>query len=149
MKKLILALVCFALVHSARSADKKSEALIKSHQGVWKPIAASLNGQRLPKEELDKITVTIQGDNYLVTVEGEDHDDKGTFTVDTGVKPHTMTIKSHEGPNKGKTFLAIFEHKHSDAMRVCYDLSGKEFPKEFRTKKGSSYYVVGYRRKKE
>jgi uncharacterized protein (TIGR03067 family) len=149
MKKLIVAVACLALIHSARSADKKSKALTGTHQGVWKPIAATMNGQRLPKAELDKITVTIKGNEYVVTVVGEDHDDQGTFTVDNSVKPHRMTIKSHAGPNKGKTFLAIFEHKHGDAMRVCYDLSGKEFPKVFRTKKGSPYYAVGYRRQKD
>ncbi len=57
-----------------------------------------------------------------------------------------MTIKSESGPSKGKTILAVFEHKHKDAMRVCYDLSGKQFPKVWRTRKGSPLYAVGYRR---
>jgi hypothetical protein len=32
-------------------------------------------------------------------------------------------------------------------MRVCYDLSGKAFPKEFKAPKDSELYLVGYRRK--
>ena len=43
-------------------------------------------------------------------MEGEDHDDRGTFTVDTSVKPHKKVIKSESGLNKGKTIYAIFEH---------------------------------------
>jgi hypothetical protein len=57
-----------------------------------------------------------------------------------------MTIKSNEGPNKGKTFLAIFEMKDAVSMRVCYDLSGKSFPAEFKAPTGTSLYLVGYRR---
>jgi hypothetical protein len=57
-----------------------------------------------------------------------------------------MTIKSTAGPNKGKTFLAIYEIKNADAMRVCYDLSGRAFPKEFKAPKDSELYLVGYRR---
>jgi hypothetical protein len=33
-------------------------------------------------------------------------------------------------------------------MRVCYDLSGRAFPKEFKAPKGSDLYVAGYRRQK-
>ena len=57
-----------------------------------------------------------------------------------------MTIKSEEGPNKGKTFLAIYEMKDEVSMRVCYDPSGKEFPTEFKPPTGSKRYLVGYRR---
>lgn len=149
MKAFTVLLLSFLLTAASRAAEKSDNDLVKLHQGVWKPIAASLNGKRLPKPALDKITLKIDGTNYVVTVEGEDHDDRGTFSVDTGVKPHKMIIKSTAGPNKGKTIYAIFEHKHKDAMRVAYDLSGKDYPTTWYTKKGSPYYVAGYRRKKE
>jgi hypothetical protein len=35
------------------------------------------------------------------------------------------------------------------SMRVCYDLPGKEFPKDFKAPKGTQLYAVGYRRQKE
>lgn len=149
MKLTQLLIVIFFCVHSLSAADKAKKDPVERHQGVWRPIAASMNGRRLPKEVLDKITLKIDGNKYVVTVEGEDHDDRGTFTVDTSVKPHKMVIESDSGPNKGKTIYAIFEHKHKDAMRVAYDLSGKGYPKTWYTKKGSPYYVAGYRRKKE
>jgi uncharacterized protein (TIGR03067 family) len=58
-----------------------------------------------------------------------------------------MTIKSTEGPNKGQTFLAIYEMKDAGSLRVCYDLSGTDFPKEFKAPKGTRLYLVGYRRR--
>jgi uncharacterized protein (TIGR03067 family) len=59
-----------------------------------------------------------------------------------------MTITSTNGPNRGKTFLAIYEMKDAGSLRVCYDLSGTDFPKEFKAPKGTSLHLVGYRRQK-
>ena len=114
--------------------------------GRWKPIAAVLGGVRLPKAELDKITLTLAGADYEVVVEGETKIDKGTCTVDATTYPKRMTIKGTTGPNAGKTILAIFEMKNAGAMRVCYDLSGAEFPKEFIAPKGTQLYLAGYRK---
>ncbi|PAY19778.1 hypothetical protein CKO51_09210 [Rhodopirellula sp. SM50] len=116
------------------------------HDGVWKPKGAMMSGVLLPPPALEAITLRIEDDQYEVTVEGENHSDKGTFTLDESVTPMRMTIRSHSGPNKGKTILAIFEIKGPDAMRVCYDLSGKTFPKNFKSPRGSERYLVGYRR---
>ena len=120
--------------------------------GKWTPIAAIIGGIKLPAEELTKITLTLSGDTYEVAVLGEDHVDRGTAIRDTTTTPKRLTIRSLEGPNKGKTFLAIYEIKTVngvDAYRVCYDLSGAAFPTEFKSVKGSQLYLAGYRRKKE
>lgn len=115
-------------------------------QGVWKPIAAILGGVFLPPPTLKGTTLSIDGMSYEVTVEGEDHADRGTFTLDTTTTPKRMTIKGTDGPNKGKTILAIYEMKNEVSMRVCYDLSGKEFPKEFKAPRGTPLYLAGYRK---
>lgn len=60
-----------------------------------------------------------------------------------------MTITSPNGPNRGKTFLAIYELKDERSLRVCYDFSGAELPKEFDAPKGTQLQLVGYRRQKE
>jgi uncharacterized protein (TIGR03067 family) len=114
--------------------------------GAWKPIAAVLGGARLQKEALDAITLTINGKNYEVAVKGETEPDRGTTKLDTNASPKRMTIISTNGPNKGKTFLAIYEMKDDRSLRVCYDLSGTDFPKEFKAPKGTALYLVGYRR---
>lgn len=131
-----------------KPASVEGKADTRSHDGVWKPIAAVLGGVRLPDPALKAITLKIAGENYEVTVEGEDHSDKGTVTFDTTTIPKRMTITSTEGPNRGKTFLAIYEMKDAVSMRVCYDLSGAAFPKEFKAPKDTQLYLVGYRRQK-
>ena len=39
--------------------------------------------------------------------------------------------------------------KDADSLQICYDLSGREFPKEFKAPKGTQRYLVDYRRPKE
>ena len=147
---LMISLACASVGHSQEKQSSteptKPAADKQSHEGVWKPIAAVLGGVRLPDEAVKAITLKVSGDKYEVTIEGTKEADKGTCTLDKTVIPHRMTITSDEGPNRGKTMLAIYEMKDANSMRVCYDLSGKEFPTEFKAPKGTKLYLVGYRR---
>ena len=131
-------------------SDATSTAKVADFQfdGIWKPKGAMLQGVLLPPPAVDAITLKITDDKYEVTVTGEEQPDKGMFILDETVTPMRMAIKSVSGPNKGKIILAIYEIKGENAMRVCYDLSGKAFPTEFKAPKASEFYLVGYRRQK-
>ncbi|NND95781.1 MAG: TIGR03067 domain-containing protein [Pirellulaceae bacterium] len=148
---MFLALIQVAIADDTsktKSRDNQDTVNEFQHDGIWKPKGAILAGVFLPPPSLEAITLKIKKNRYEVVVEGEDHSDKGTFTLDKSTTPKRMTIQSESGPNKGKTILAIYEIKNADAMRVCYDLSGKEFPTEFKAPKNTERYVVGYRRQK-
>jgi hypothetical protein len=41
-----------------------------------------------------------------------------------------------------------FKTESGDTFRVCYDLSGQALPTNFASPKGSTHYLVGYRRLK-
>jgi uncharacterized protein (TIGR03067 family) len=136
---------------AAKAPPKATDAAADANRqnGKWQPAGAMLGGTKLTGEELKKITLTIKDGAYEVVVAGEPHADKGTVTLDTSVTPKRMTIQGVEGPNKGKTILAIYqlgENASGDTFRVCYDLSGQEYPSDFSSPKGSMRYLVGYRR---
>lgn len=135
-----------ALIRIEKSDNSQNDTAGFQYDGIWKPKGAMLRGVLLPPAALEAITLKIKNGRYEVTVKGEDHSDTGTFTVDETTSPKRMTIESQSGPNKGKTFLAIFETKNANAMRVCYDLSGKQFPQVFKAPKDTDLYLVGYRR---
>jgi uncharacterized protein (TIGR03067 family) len=99
-------------------------------------------GTALPSPATDAITLTLTGENYVVTV--GDKPDKGTCTVDRIVAPNQMTIKGTDGPNAGKTFLAIFDFPDISTMRVCYDLTGTAFPRSFTSTAENHLYSVTY-----
>ncbi len=135
-----------AIVVAAFSAEQNCSAF--QHQpatdGTWHPVTAILSGQELPKEIRDGIVLKLAGDQYDVRVNGRP--DKGTCVTDMSTTPHRMTIAGTEGPNKGKTLLAIFEMPETDKMRVCYDLTGKAFPTAFKSEHGTTNYLVEYRK---
>lgn len=136
-----IAVALAALTAFARADDAKSL------QGLWKPEKAELAGKSMPDAAINAITLKINGDKYEVTVEGQGPD-KGTCKLDTKAKPKRMSISSTEGANKGKTFPAIYEVK-GDTLKVCYDLSGKDYPTEFKSAPKSMLYLVTYKRQKK
>jgi uncharacterized protein (TIGR03067 family) len=125
----------------------RSGAASDAHEadGTWKPISAEFAGEKYPQQVLDMMKLILKGDKYTVDVGGQM--DEGTVTRDPGKSPKTMDITGTNGPNKGKTFLVIYELKGDD-LRVCYDLSGESRPTEFATKAKTKLFLVTYRRMK-
>jgi uncharacterized protein (TIGR03067 family) len=135
-----LVLLVAALAWSQDTAGEQ-----KALEGTWIPSAAEIAGQPFPEELRKKTKLVVAGDKYTVHV--GDTVDRGTVKIDTSKKPKTMDIIGAEGPNKGKTFLAIYE-LNGDTLRVCYNLGGKERPAEFKTTKDSLVFLATYQRAK-
>ena len=114
-------------------------------QGTWLPSTAELGGKMFPDEVRKSIKLVVKDDKYTVTVGKEA--DQGTVKLNPSAKPKEMDITGTDGPNKGKTFLAIYE-LDGDTLRVCYDLSGKARPTEFKTKADTQLFLVTYKREK-
>jgi uncharacterized protein (TIGR03067 family) len=137
--------VAFALVVSCSSAARSDDAKDDTLEGTWLPSAAELGGKKFPDEVRQTIRLEIKGDQYTVTVGTEP--DRGTCKRNPLAKPKALDITGTEGPNKGKTILAIYE-RNGDTLRVCYDLSGKSRPAEFKTTPGTRLFLVEYKLQK-
>ena len=137
---LLLSLVL--LLNRTRAADPKETDNI---DGTWLPSAAELEAKQYPDDVRKSIKLEVKDGKYTVTV--GDAVDKGTVKLDTTAKPMSLDITGSEGPNKGKTILAIFE-RDGDTLRICYDLSGKTRPTEFKTTTGSKLFLVTYQLQK-
>lgn len=118
----------------------------KAIQGNWKPTKAELGGQPMSDAVLKIISLKLAGGKYAVSVGGEP--DLGTYTLDSNTKPKSITVTGTDGPNRGKTYPAIYELR-DDTLRICYDLSGKKRPEEFKSVAGTKLYLVTYRRATE
>ena len=136
-------LACLPLVAGARADDKDTEA--KKMEGTWQLKDAELAGQKLPAESVKAFRLTLTGGKY--TLKSNEQPDAGTYKLDTGKKPRQMTITGTEGPNKERTFLAIYELT-GDTLKICYDLSGQAHPEEFKTKPGTKLFLATYKREK-
>jgi uncharacterized protein (TIGR03067 family) len=113
-------------------------------QGTWLAESAEFAGQKWPEAMAKGLLLTIDKDKYLVK-DGESPD-KGTIKFESSGKFKSMVIKGNDGPNNGKTFLAIYE-LNGDTLTICYDLAGKELPSEFKTKENTKLFLVTYKRK--
>jgi uncharacterized protein (TIGR03067 family) len=133
-------LLSFAL--AARSDDAKDPDTI---QGTWLPATAELGGKPFPDQVRKTIKLVVKGDRYTVTVGKEV--DQGNVKLNPSAKPKEMDIIGTDGPNKGKTILAIYQ-RDGDTLRICYDLGGKNRPTEFKTKAGTQLFLVTYKREK-
>ena len=137
---LLTLMLSFAL--AARSGEAEEGDTL---QGTWLPSAAELGGTMFPDEIRKTIKLVIQGDKYTVTVGPTV--DQGTVKLNPAAKPKALDITGTDGPNKGRTILAIYE-REGDTLRVCYDLSGKGRPTEFKTQAGTQLFLVTYQREK-
>jgi uncharacterized protein (TIGR03067 family) len=138
--------ICLTIAASLVAFAADSPDDVKAIQGNWKPVKAELAGQAMSDALLKSISLKLDNGKYEVFVGNEP--DRGTYTLDTSSNPKGMTITGTEGPNKGKTFPAIYELE-GDALRICYDLSGAKRPDNFATVAGTKLYLVTYNRKKE
>ena len=143
MKNLVLLFLAAAacLVTSA-AASPDARAI----QGLWKPVTAVLAGAPMPDAVIKIISLRMDQGKYEVFV--GDEPDRGTYTLDAGTTPRQITVVGTEGPNKGKTFPAIYE-LDGDSLRICYDLSGAKFPAKFESTTGTLLYLVTYQRAKQ
>ena len=146
MKTKTIPCICIATIllsAAARGQDAADER--KLLQGTWLPTAAEVSENPFGEATLKIMKLVVEGDKYNATVGISV--DLGTIRIDPAAKPKTMDIISTEGPNKGKTFLAIYE-LNGDTLRVCYDLTGKVRPTEFKTRKGEALFLATYKRAK-
>ena len=131
---------------AAAVAERGADSQTPARVGVWKPLKAELGGANLPDAVIQAMTLTLTADTYATKIDGGQGSDNGTYKVDEEANPKRMTIASTDGVNKGKTLLAIFEITDAGVLRICYDMTGKAVPQEFKTGQGTQLFLAEYRR---
>ena len=139
-------LAVFGLLVFASAGALADDKDLKALDGTWIPQSGELGGSKFPDEILKKIELVTKDGKYTVTADKQV--DKGSIKIDAAKKPKHMDIVGGEGPNKGKTFPAIYEID-GDILKICYDLSGKERPKEFKTASGTMTLLIVYKKAKQ
>lgn len=117
---------------------------VASVQGLWKMKSGVVNGTGLPASMINASTLLIKDETYDVNAGG--NSDKGTVEPDMATTPYRMTIKSVEGTNAGNTLLAIFDMPNESTLRVCYDMTGTDFPKDYESTSENGFFSTVYKR---
>ena len=142
----IIAVLLTSFASTSIAQNKK--VTMKKLQGKWVPSSMEIGGNKLPKDQLKKFSLEIIESNYVVTT--SQAIDKGKLKIETDVNKEEpemkMDIIGVEGPNKGKTFPAIFKFVDSGELHICYNLGGKDRPKEFKSPKNELILLSVYKK---
>jgi len=136
------AAIAIVLISLAASVPADDAADLKD---TWKPTEGTDAGTPLTKKLIDSIVLVITDGKYQVKV--LDVDENGTFKFDAAKTPKTMDISATDGPNKGKSILAIYELT-GDTLKVCYCVDGSARPDKFESTKENKFLLFVYKRKK-
>jgi uncharacterized protein (TIGR03067 family) len=98
-------------------------------EGAWVPVAANVAGRELVVNDLRVKYLVLDAGGYSIVDRTNQIVDSGEYLVDDDASPQTMDIVGREGPNAGRTMLAIYQ-LDADRLTVCYDLDGKERPRD-------------------
>ena len=108
-------------------------------------MAATVAGKDLVVNELRVKYLVLDGGGYSIVDRTNHIVDSGEYLVDDGASPQTMDIVGREGPNAGRTMLAIYQLK-ANRLTVCYDLDGKERPVDMQPREDQLLLSITYER---
>ena len=134
------------------SSEQSPSTIAEAHeklQGTWKMDRATFNGLAMMNDvrwvfDGDHMTVVLKG-NYNGGVRSE-------FQLGTGDSPNTILIKSFDNPlasqgYSGGSYTGIYKLS-GDRLKVCYDMSGRQYPKNFDAGKGTGRMSYEFTREK-
>jgi uncharacterized protein (TIGR03067 family) len=136
------AVLVFLLALAAGCATTRNEiAVDPALTGTWLPVKAELAGK--PFNFVKDFRLEVKGDRFVT--QGGTQKDVGRLVFLDG-EPRGIDVIGEEGSNKGQRQQAIYRLS-GDQLEVCYDLSGKERPKEFATRPDTRLFLISYKRK--
>ena len=134
-----LGLLTVTVLIAADATDDAAKKDLEKFQGNWQLISMVRDGKKTPQEDAKKITLTIQGDKFVLRKDAVIISE-GTMTLDPTKKPKEVDESITTGPNKGKVFSAIYEID-DDQHKICFAAAGKERPTAFSSGSGQLLQV--------
>jgi uncharacterized protein (TIGR03067 family) len=114
-------------------------------EGAWVPIAANVSGKELVVAELRVKYLVLDGHDYSIIDHSNQIVDRGEYLVNDSATPRTIDIVGRDGPNAGRSMLAIFELK-GDRLTVCYDLDTQRRPENMQVQEDQMLLSITYER---
>jgi uncharacterized protein (TIGR03067 family) len=134
------------------SPEQATSTIAEDHeklQGTWKMERATFNGQTVMKD----IRWVFDGDHMTIVSEGKyENGMRSEFQLGAGDSPNTILIKYLDNPLAyqgvtGGSYTGIYKLS-GDKLRVCYDMTGRQYPKNFDAPKGTGRISEEFTREK-
>lgn len=103
-------------------------------EGTWKPVSMERDGKMLPDEQIGKIRLSIDGENFTFQSGEDSHG--GLYKIDPAKDPKELDIVITRGDEKGKVYLVIYKFEDGKMIQ-CMEVSNEKRPGEFTGQAGS------------
>jgi uncharacterized protein (TIGR03067 family) len=131
LARLVLAAAgCIVWLNPVAAQPSKDDA--SALQGAWVIVGLEADGKPRPEMNFKGNMLTFKG-QQVTLLERKNPPITLGFTLDASKKPKTIDLTAAEGPQKGKTLLAIYELK-GDELRICFCFMEGKRPDDFTTK---------------
>jgi uncharacterized protein (TIGR03067 family) len=139
MTRFAAALGFLALTVAITGLARADEKSLKELEGTYKLTLAERDGKAAEKGLVETVTVTIKGDQFVMTFSP---DDKKTAKIKATADPKLSTIDltPQDGPEKGKTFPGIYKLVKGE-LSIAFSEKGDR-PKEFLSENESILLVM-------
>src|SRR3954447_25270074 len=145
-KTVLVALAAGLLLAADKPAGDGASGELKKFTGTWHAVSIERDGKKVPKEEVDKVHLMVQGHKY--TLKSGDHTiAAGAHKLDPSRSPKQIDAVRSDGEHKGQTMKGIYELTE-DTFKVCFGEPGKGRPTEFSSKEGGGHRVIVMKRAK-
>ena len=146
----LLPLLFAAVAGTAFAQAKVDDAAadLKKFEGTWVLVSGKKDGQALAGETVSRSRIVWKGKDVVVETPHQSKDPiKATATVSGGATK-SMDWTRANGPDAGKTMLAVYEFRGPDEYVVVFAPAGKDRPKELDAKAGSGHTMHVWKRVK-
>ena len=134
------------------SPEQSTSTIAEDHdklQGTWKMEHAMFNGMAM----MNDVRWIFDGDHMTIVLKGNyEGGVKSEFQLGTGDSPNTILIKYFDNPlanqgYAGGSYTGIYKLS-GDKLQVCYDMAGRQYPKNFDAGKGTGRMSYEFTREK-
>jgi uncharacterized protein (TIGR03067 family) len=150
MRTLRLLPMLFAFIGTfalAQAVDPAAD--LKKLEGTWVLVSGKRDGQALPAEHVSKSRIVWKGKDVVVETPHQAKDPiKAVVTPGAAGAVRTLDWTRANGPDAGKTMLAIYDFRGPDEYVVVFAPAGKDRPKALDSKPGSGTTMHVWKRQK-
>jgi clostripain len=125
-------------VVNAADAEREFEKL----QGEWTMVSLEQRGRKSREEAVKLMKLTVKGDQWIVTRQGQDGEQKYTIKIDPSQNPKTLDLVTNAG-NREFASLGIYKLE-GDTITLCRTTEAGDIgrPSEFKTTPEEGILVV-------
>jgi uncharacterized protein (TIGR03067 family) len=136
---LVLLVCLFAGCRALSTGDSADDT--RKWQGTWKLVGSTYDGGP-QKADMEWI---VDGDRYTIRLNGQLMRTPNFFKLDATRKQ--VDVFHHETPpgTYGGKLKGIYEIS-GDSLKVCFGLTGQQYPRSFDANRGSRQVVYEFRR---